>query len=833
MTARTSSSPAARLVALEVAHHDRVHHLDGASEDLAGGAVDRDQVTFGDDGSVGGGEAASREVDVELVGAAYARTSHPAGHDGGVRGLAAATRQDALGGHHAREVVGGGRAAYEDDVIAPGGPLDRGRRVEDGLADGRARRGVHAGADLVALGGVVEAGEHQLRQLRAGDPVDGFVEVDDALLGEGVGDAERRLGRTFADAGLQHPELAVLDGELDVAQVGVVVLEAGHDRGQLVVCGLVDLLQIGQRDGVADAGDDVLALRVDEVVAIDALRAGGRVAGERDAGARVVSPVAVDHRADVDGGAEVVWDLLLPTVERGAVGVPRGEDGQHGHVELFTGVLREPTVGVLADQALVGLHESLQVFSGQVEVGLRAALGLERIQRLGEHARLDVQHGAAEHLQQPAVGVVREPLAAANLGQALDRLVVEADIEDRFHHPGHGELRAGPYGHQQRVLWVAERLASCLLQRLEVLADLVGQPGRLLALGEVGAARVGADDEPRRNRHPQTGHLREIGPLAAQEVLLIHPAFAEVIHILGHAASMTQSGANATGAKGPALHLAETATECVPPCLTRSDDRWREPSMSKYSPYSRRKLRALFRTWTSAHRRLILTICVGAIGLIIFETAVLWAFWHLPARGYVLGALHMAIVAGLIQTILSSFFAQNREAIGQLRGAWGEDNTRAELKRAKRKSFIWGSVDSVNLQAGDIDHFVVTRNGGLVAIDSKWRSESFTDRDEMARSAVKVRMRAEALTRTLLVGERGAHRARTNPLNVRPVIVLWGLSQRELPDGAQLEGIDFVAGRRLVAWLAALDGGAVDKDAANDLLDRLEDFRANAWISST
>jgi hypothetical protein len=35
-------------------------------------------------------------------------------------------------------------------------------------------------------------------------------------------DPERRLGRALADAGLQHPQLAALDGELDVAQVAVV-----------------------------------------------------------------------------------------------------------------------------------------------------------------------------------------------------------------------------------------------------------------------------------------------------------------------------------------------------------------------------------------------------------------------------------------------------------------------------------------------------------------------------------------------------------------------------------------------------------------------------------
>ena len=114
---------------------------------------------------------------------------------------------------------------------------------------------------------------------------------------------------------------------------------------------------------------------------------------------------------------------------------------------------------------------------------------------------------------------------------------------------------------------------------------------------------------------------------------------------------------------------------------------------------------------------------------------------------------------------------------------------------------IWGWVDSINLQAGDLDHLVVTRRGGLVAIDSKWRNQA-NDAIDMAQAARRVRTRAEGLTQSLLKAERGArHRARANPLRVVPVVVLWGAAQHEVPDQARVEGIDFVAGRRLLVWL--------------------------------
>ena len=47
-----------------------------------------------------------------------------------------------------------------------------------------------------------------------------------------------------------------------------------------------------------------------------------------------------------------------------------------------------------------------------------------------------------------------------------------------------------------------------------------------------------------------------------------------------------------------------------------------------------------------------------------------------------------------------------------------------------------------------------------------------------------------------------------------------------VPDGASVDGIAFVAGRKLVDWLARLDGQPVDKAAAVDIIRSLEDRRA-------
>ena len=471
---------------------------------------------------------------IERIGATHTGLAHAAGDDGSVRGLAAAAGQDAFGGDHAVEVVGVGLASDQDDLLTRVRPLHGGVGVEDDLADGRTGRGVHALGQELAGGVVLEGGEHQLCQLGAGDALQGLGLVDQALVDELGRDPEGRPRGPLADPGLQHPQLAALDRELDVAQVAVVLLELAHDRHQLVVRLLVQALEVGQGQRVADPGDDILTLGVLQVVAVDALGPRGRVARERHPRARVRGHVAEHHRADVDRGAQVGGDALLAAIQDRAIGVPRVEDGPDGKVHLLARLLRELPARVLVHDRLVRLDQRPQVVGVQVEVVLRALGLLGGVQRALEELALDVENGLAEHLDQPAVGVEREPLVAGLLRQPQDRLVVEPDVQDGVHHPGHRELPTGAHRHQQRVVDLAQRLAHRLLERGEVLADLGLQRGRLGAVGEIGLARLGRDDEPRRHRQPHPRHLRQVCPLASEQILEVFVAFGEVVHELGH-----------------------------------------------------------------------------------------------------------------------------------------------------------------------------------------------------------------------------------------------------------------------------------------------------------
>ena len=251
--------------------------------------------------------------------------------------------------------------------------------------------------------------------------------------------------------------------------------------------------------------------------------------------------------------------------------------------------------------------------------------------------------------------------------------------------------------------------------------------------------------------------------------------------------------------------------------------------MTKFHPYSRRVFRERLRAWSGRNLKLIATTLAGVVALLAVETFLPTRL--LPDSAFSWWLLGVARPRSWPRRRRHVFriLAHDREAIWHMRGAWGEENTRTELQRAKRRRVIWDWVDSIALQNGDLDHLVITRQGGLVAIDSKWRNDA-TDTSHMAQAAHRARLRAEGLTRSLFTSDRSArHRAKAHPLPVLPVIVLWGTAQHSVPEGARVDDIPFVAGRRLLGWLKELDHQPVSRAAARDITRELKRYRAGAW----
>ena len=224
----------------------------------------------------------------------------------------------------------------------------------------------------------------------------------------------------------------------------------------------------------------------------------------------------------------------MAAVDAGALAVPGLEHGQDGGVELGAGFHREVEAGFLLHDLLVGRHQFFEVGGVEVEVGVSACLSLQRGDGLFEKVAVGAHDRLGEHLDQPAVRVPGEALVAGLLGEAIDGEVVEPDVEDRVHHPGHGELGTAAHRNEQRVFGVAQFAAHGLLELDEVLADLVVEPGRELAFGKESAAGFGRDGEARGDRETQVGHLGQVASLASEQVHHVPAALCKVINVLSH-----------------------------------------------------------------------------------------------------------------------------------------------------------------------------------------------------------------------------------------------------------------------------------------------------------
>ena len=427
--------------------------IDSAIDDDTLGAVDGDDVALVQHAiAVLDTNDLLGSVDMETLDTADTGGTHATSDNGGVARLATMARQDTFGGDHALQVVGVGLPTDQNDLMALGRTRNGVIAREHDLAHGGTGTGVKAACERLVLLGGVELRVQELVELRGVDAAQGLLTGDEALLDHLDSDAQGGGCGTLAYAGLEHPELTLLDSELDVAHVAVVILKRQEDALKLLTCGLEARggLEVGDGLGVTDAGDDILALGVDQKVAVELLGAVGWVARKGDAGRRGLALIAKGHSLDVDGGAKVVGNAVLLAVDAGTLVHPATKDGLDSKAKLELRIVRENGLAVrdfelgvqggldvVGENALEGHDELLQVPCRKLGVdanaGDQASLGQGILEQVG----IDTHDDVGEHLDKATIAVPGKARVLRLGDKALNGLVVEAQVEDRVHHAGH------------------------------------------------------------------------------------------------------------------------------------------------------------------------------------------------------------------------------------------------------------------------------------------------------------------------------------------------------------------------------------------------------------
>ncbi|MEN3379835.1 MAG: pyruvate, orthophosphate dikinase, partial [Hyphomicrobiales bacterium] len=144
-------------------------------------------------------------------------------------------------------------------------------------------------------------------------------------------------GLITRDEAVTRVDPAALDGEFhvlhvaimafqplgDTPELGIGLRHGGFERRRMRAGG--NARRLGQILRRADAGDHVLALRVDEEFAVKQLLARRGIARERNAGRRGVAHIAEHHGLDVDGGAPALRNAVQAAIRIGARIHPRTE----------------------------------------------------------------------------------------------------------------------------------------------------------------------------------------------------------------------------------------------------------------------------------------------------------------------------------------------------------------------------------------------------------------------------------------------------------------------------------------------------------------------------
>ena len=295
-----------------------------------------------------------------------------------------------------------------------------------------------------------ERRQKHLRDVIWSDAHHGFFFGNQTLFDHVSRDLDGGCTGSLATPGLQHVQLAAFDGELNVLNIAVMLLQLGTNFQQFLVGFGIPFGHVFHGLGSPDAGHHIFALGVDQEFAVELILSGGWVASKRNPGAGVVACVAEHHGLHVDGGAIEADDAFDPAIRQGLVSVPALKDRFDGCFQLPHWVLRERLANMFSVDLFVQIAKLPETRRINVGVFLHLQLLLQSLKSLFKVVVIHIHDHITKHVDEPTVGVKGKAFACG-FGHGLNRVVVQSKIENSVHHARHGDGRTRADRKQQRV----------------------------------------------------------------------------------------------------------------------------------------------------------------------------------------------------------------------------------------------------------------------------------------------------------------------------------------------------------------------------------------------
>ena len=201
----------------------------------------------------------------------------------------------------------------------------------------------------------------------------------------------------------------------------------------------------------ANTRDDIFALGVDQILAIEGVFASRRVSGEGNTGGAVIPHIAEHHGLDIHRRAPACRNAVEPAIGGRARIHPAVEHGTDGAPQLVMRVLREWPAGLFLDNRHVGGDKRFQIVACQTSVIKDATAKLQLLEFVLEQPVINLHHDIGIHLDEAAIAVIGKALVIGAPGQPRNRVVIQPEIEHRIHHPRHRGARTGAHQDKKRV----------------------------------------------------------------------------------------------------------------------------------------------------------------------------------------------------------------------------------------------------------------------------------------------------------------------------------------------------------------------------------------------